>query len=140
MSYGFVGLFFFFWVGLNADLEGLFRDPALAILLYLAGTIGKLVGVFLMVPMKKITILEAWIIGIGLDARLTTEIIVAQLLFDAKLIDEHIFTALVSAASITAVTVPLVFALLMSRWGEHLRTPQAEELQLNKDANCPCDN
>ena len=113
---GFLGLLFFFWVGLNADLHGLFREPALAIFLYLAGTMGKLVGVFLMVPMKKITVREAWIIGIGLDARLTTEIIVAQLLFDAKLIDGHLFTALVSAASFTAVTVPLLFALLARHW------------------------
>ncbi len=124
LSYGFLGLFFFFWVGLNADLEGVFREPALAILLYLAGTLGKLAGVFLMVPMKKISVREAWTIGIGLDARLTTEIIVAQLLFDAKLIDGHLFTALVSAASFTAVTVPLLFALLMRRWGEQLRAPQ----------------
>lgn len=126
VSYGFLGLLFFFWVGLNADLEGLFREPTLAILLYLAGTVGKLVGVFLMVPMKKITVREAWTIGIGLDARLTTEIIVAQLLFDAKLIDGHLFTALVSAASFTAVTVPFVFALLMRRWGEQLRRPKDE--------------
>ena len=115
VSYGFLGLLFFFWVGLNADLEGLFREPTLAILLYLAGTVGKLVGVFLMVPMKKISVREAWTIGIGLDARLTTEIIVAQLLFDAKLIDGHLFTALVSAASFTAVTVPLLFARLALR-------------------------
>jgi Ca2+-transporting ATPase len=126
VSYGFLALLFFFWVGLNADLEGLFREPSLAILLYLAGTMGKLAGVFLMVPMKKITVREAWTIGIGLDARLTTEIIVAQLLLDAKLIDGHLYTALVSAASFTAVTVPLVFALLMRRWGEELRSPQRE--------------
>ena len=87
VSYGFIGLLFFFWVGLNADLEGLFREPTLAILLYLAGTLGKLVGVFLMVPMRKLTVREAWTVGIGLDARLTTEIIVARLLFDARLID-----------------------------------------------------
>lgn len=117
-------LFLFFFIGLQIDLQGLFREPALAILLYLAGTIGKLVGVFLMVPMGKITVREAWTIGIGLDARLTTEIIVAQLLFDAKLIDGHLFTALVSAAAFTAITVPLVFALLMRRWGEELRAPR----------------
>ncbi len=121
-SYGFLGLAFFFWVGLSADLEGMLREPALAILLYLAGTIGKLAGVFLMVPMGKISVREAWIIGIGLDARLTTEIIVAQLLFNAKLIDGHLFTALVSAASFTAVTVPLMFALLVRRWGEQMTT------------------
>ena len=121
ISYGFLGLFFFFWVGLNADPDVLFREPALAILLYLAGTIGKLAGVFLMVPMGKIAVREAWTIGIGLDARLTTEIIVAQLLFDAQLINGQLFTALVSAASFTAVTVPLLFALLVRRWGEQMR-------------------
>lgn len=121
VTYGFLGLPFFFWVGLNTDLEGLLKEPALAILLYLAGTIGKLVGVFLMVPMRKITVREAWTVGIGLDARLTTEIIVARLLFDAKLIDGHLFTALVSAASFTAISVPLVFALLVRRWGEQMR-------------------
>ena len=47
-----------------------------------------------MVPMKKLTVREAWIVGIGLDARLTTEIIVAQLLFNARLIDVRLFTAL----------------------------------------------
>jgi Ca2+-transporting ATPase len=135
VSYGFLGLLFFFWVGLNADLEGLFREPALAVLLYLAGTLGKLVGVFLMVPMRKITVREAWTVGIGLDARLTTEIIVAQLLFDAKLIDGHLFTALVSAASFTAISVPVVFALLVRRWGEQLRTPQGEPQPIDLPEN-----
>ncbi len=131
VSYGFIGLLFFFWVGLNADLGGLFKEPALAILLYLAGTIGKLVGVFLMVPMRKITVREAWLIGIGLDARLTTEIIVARLLLDAKLIDGHLFTALISAASFTAVTVPLLFAIMVRRWGDQMRRPLGE-LNQNK--------
>jgi len=124
VSYGFFGLIFFFWVGLSADLEGMMQAPVLVILLYLAGTIGKLVGVFLMVPMKKVTVREAWIVGIGLDARLTTEIIVAKLLLEAKLIDLHMFTALVGAASFTAITVPLLFSLLVHRWGDELRRPQ----------------
>lgn len=132
-SYGFLGLLFFFWVGLNTDLGGMLREPMLAILLYLAGTVGKLIGVFLMVPLKKITVHEAWIIGIGLDARLTTEIIVAQLLFSAGIIDGHLYTALISAASFTAITVPLVFALLVRQWGEQLRTSKknpAEETSI----------
>ncbi|MFQ5427652.1 MAG: cation:proton antiporter [Thermodesulfobacteriota bacterium] len=124
LSYGFFGLVFFFWVGLNADLVGIANAPALAILLYLAGTIGKLGGVFLMVPMKKITVREAWTIGVGLDARLTTEIIVAKLLLEAGLIDVQLFTALVGAASFTAVTVPLLFTLILRWWGEELRTPE----------------
>ena len=40
-----------------------------------------------MLPMKKINFKEALIIGIGLNARLATEIIVAQLLYGANIID-----------------------------------------------------
>ncbi len=128
VSYGFLGLVFFFWVGISADLAGVVQAPTLAILLYLAGTLGKLIGVFLMVPMGKLNVREAWTIGVGLDARLTTEIIVAQLLLGAQLIDAGLFTALVTAASFTALTVPVVFSLLLRRWGDQLRAlPTARE-------------
>lgn len=120
LSYGFFGVIFFFWVGFNADMEGFLQEPLLAIILYLAGTLGKLFGVLLMVPMKKIHFKEAMIIGVGLDARLTTEIIVAQLLFSASIIDLKLFTALVAASSFTAITVPLIFSLLIRFWGEEV--------------------
>jgi Ca2+-transporting ATPase len=124
ISYGFLGLIFFLWVGLSVDLEGVLRNPTLAILLYLAGTLGKLLGVFMMVPMKRLTVREAWVVGIGLDARLTTEIIVAKLLLDAKLINVELFTALVAAASFTALTVPLAFTLLVRQWADQIRVPR----------------
>jgi Ca2+-transporting ATPase len=105
-------------VGFNADMEGFLREPLLAIVLYMAGTFGKLFGVLLMVPMKKMDIKEAVIVGVGLDARLTTEIIVAQLLYSAAIIDLKLFTALVAASSFTAITVPLLFSLLIRFWGK----------------------
>jgi Ca2+-transporting ATPase len=117
LSYGFFGVLFFFWVGFNADMEGFLQEPLLAIVLYLAGTLGKLFGVLLMVPMKKMALREAVIVGVGLDARLTTEIIVAQLLYSAAIIDQKLFTALVAASSFTAITVPLLFSLLIRFWG-----------------------
>ncbi len=120
LSYGFFGVIFFFWVGFNADMEGFLQEPMLAIILYLAGTLGKLFGVLLMVPMKKMRLKEAIIVGVGLDARLTTEIIVAQLLFSAEIIDLKLFTALVAASSFTAITVPLIFSLLIRFWGEEV--------------------
>ena len=120
LSYGFFGVLFFFWVGFNADMEGFLQEPLLAIVLYLAGTFGKLFGVLLMVPMKKLRLKEAIIIGVGLDARLTTEIIVAQLLFSASIIDLKLFTALVAASSFTAITVPLLFSVLIRFWGKEV--------------------
>jgi Ca2+-transporting ATPase len=120
LSYGFFGVIFFFWVGFNADMEGFLEEPLLAIVLYMAGTFGKLVGVLIMVPMKRMRLKEAVIVGIGLDARLTTEIIVAQLLFSAALIDKHLFTALVAASSFTTITVPLLFSLLIRFFGKEV--------------------
>ena len=43
-----------------------------------------------------------------------------------RLIDVRLFTALVAAASFTAIIVPLGFALLIRRWGEQLTTPQSD--------------
>ena len=120
LSYGFFGVLFFFWVGFNADMEGFLQEPLLAIILFLAGTIGKFFGVFLMVPMKRITFKEAVIIGTGLNARLTTEIIVAQLLFSAAIIDQKLFTALVAASAFSTIIVPLLFSLLIRFWSEEV--------------------
>lgn len=128
VSYGFLGLMFFFWVGLNADLEGMVREPTLAILLFLAAFVGKLIGVFMMVPMKKLTAREASVIGVGLNARLTTEIIVAQLLLTANLINIHLFTALVAASSVSTIVVPLLFAFMIRQWGASLREPLEKRL------------
>lgn len=120
ITYGFFGLLFFFWVGLSVNLEGLLTSPTLAILLFLAAFVGKLIGVAVMVPLGKVSWREAWTIGIGINARLTTEIIVAKLLLDAKLIDTDLFTALVAASSLSTVLVPILFTLLVRKWREQL--------------------
>ncbi len=116
VSYGFFGIIFFLWVGMSVDLQGMIRSPELAILIFLAAFTGKLIGIFLMVPMKKLTVKEAWTVGIGLNARLTTEIIVAKLLLDSQLIDIDLFTALVAASSVSTIIVPLTFSILALRW------------------------
>jgi Ca2+-transporting ATPase len=129
LSYGFFGILFFFWIGFNIDLAGFLKEPLLAIVLYLAGTLGKLFGVLLMVPMKKMTLKEALVTGVGLDARLTTEIIVAQLLFTSGIIDSHLFTALVTAASFTALTVPLLFTFLIHLYGKEITEEEKSHLK-----------
>ncbi|WJW76361.1 cation:proton antiporter [Thiohalobacter sp. IOR34] len=121
VTYGFFGLIFFFWVGLSLDLGGLLREPELALLLFAATFVGKPLGTFLLVPMGRLSSREAWVVGIGINAQLTTEIIVAKLLLDARLIDEHLFTALVSASSLSTLLVPLIFTGLIRRWGHDLK-------------------
>lgn len=116
ISYGFFGIIFFLWIGMSVDLNGMLKAPELAVILFLAAFLGKLIGIFFMVPMKKLTVKEAWIVGIGLNARLTTEIIVAKLLLDANLINIQLFTALVTASSVSTIIVPIAFTALVVKW------------------------
>lgn len=127
ISYGFFGVIFFLWIGMSVDLSGMLKAPELAILLFLAAFIGKIIGIFLMVPMGQLNTKQAWTIGIGLNARLTTEIIVAKLLLDAHLIDLQLFTALVAASSLSTIVVPLLFSLMVSLWKEQLMIPSAKK-------------
>ena len=126
VSYGFFGIIFFLWIGMSVDLGAIAKVPELTILLFLAAFVGKIIGIFLMVPLGQLTSREAWTISIGLNARLTTEIIVAKLLFDAGLIDAQLFTALVAASSLSTVIVPLLFSLMVSRWKGMLLSPASE--------------
>ncbi len=134
VSYGFFGVIFFLWVGMSVDLEGMVKAPELALLLFLAAFVGKLLGIFLMVPMKRLSIKEAWVVGIGLNARLTTEIIVAKLLLDAHLIDIKLFTALVAASSVSTIIVPLTFSVLVSKWRSELMQGAIEKVTAPKRA------
>ena len=125
VSYGLFGPIFFLWIGLNIDLAGLVEVPALALALFSAAFVGKLAGSWLMVPLHLMDEVEAWAVGIGVNARLTTEIIVAQLLLTAGLIDERLFTALVAASSLSTLLVPPLLALMLRRWSDEIRSRAA---------------
>jgi len=120
IAYGFLGPIFFFWVGYTTDLITIFRFPLLTLALFLAAFLGKMLGVYLLTFNQTLTKKEAIAIGIGLNARLTTELIVAQLLFAAHLIDEVLFTALVAASAFSTISVPLLISFILDKWREEL--------------------
>ena len=121
IAYGFLGPIFFFWVGYTTDLTTIFCFPLLTLALFLAAFLGKMLGVYLLTFNQTLTKKEAIAIGIGLNARLTTELIVAQLLFAAHLIDEVLFTALVAASAFSTLSVPLLTSFILDKWKEELR-------------------
>jgi hypothetical protein len=56
--------------------------------------------------------------GLVFSDLLTTEIIVVQLLFHAKIIDVHLYTALLASSSVSSILVPLIFTFLARKWGD----------------------
>ncbi len=121
IAYGFLGPIFFFYVGYTTDLVTLFKFPLLTLALFLAAFLGKIFGVYLLTFNQTLTKKEALAVGIGLNARLTTELIVAQLLLAAHLIDEVLYTALVAASAFSTISVPLLVSVILDKWREDLK-------------------
>jgi Kef-type K+ transport system membrane component KefB len=93
---------FFVSLGLKVDFIKYFDVQLVAIVLFLA--IGcKLLGAFLGAYMGGLSRRESLAVGFGLNARGAMEIILGTLAFDAKLIDEKMFVALVVMALITSL-------------------------------------
>lgn len=122
-------MFLLFFIGLQIDpgeMRGLGGD-----IIWL--TILNTVFPFLLGVIVMLTLGYSWILAfiIGLTRMPTAEAVIVPILDEFKLIrtrvgsfiiDVGLFTALVAAASFTAVTVPFAFALLVRKWGEELRT------------------
>lgn len=121
LTYGFLGPTFFFSVGLHADLLAIGEVPGLALALFSASMLGKLGGAGLMVALGHLPPKEGFAVGVGLVAQLTTEIVVAQLLLDAGLVDPDLYTAIVAASTLTTLAVPLALSMLLRRWSDVLR-------------------
>ncbi|RME93775.1 MAG: cation:proton antiporter [Candidatus Hydrogenedentota bacterium] len=130
LNYGFLGLIFFLWIGFSIDLKGVWEDPILTLVLFFAGALGKVGGMFVLVWLKKMDWKEAIVTGVGLNARLTTEIIVAQLLFEFKIIDIKLFTALVAASSLTTLLVPMLLTWFIRLWKDEF-SPISEQGEVN---------
>jgi Ca2+-transporting ATPase len=123
MGYGFFGAIFFLRVGMAIDIFAVLLAPGLALAIFAAGAAGKLGGVLLLRWAGRVTTFECWVLGIGLDARLTTETIVAQLLYRAKLIPLELFSAIVAAAALSTIAVPIALSVVLRGRGETLLDP-----------------
>jgi Kef-type K+ transport system membrane component KefB/nucleotide-binding universal stress UspA family protein len=113
---------FFALAGLTADLRSLAGQG-----LYLTGglilvaSFGKFLGAFLGGRIGGLTYAESFAVGCGMNARGSTEIIVASIGLSMGALDQRFFTAIVAMAVVTTFAMPP-----MLRWALH-RLPMTEE-------------
>jgi Kef-type K+ transport system membrane component KefB/nucleotide-binding universal stress UspA family protein len=104
---------FFGLSGLNADLT-ILRTPALAALgagLIVIASIGKFVGAFIGGTIGGLSRAESLALGCGMNARGSTEVIVASLGLSTGLLTQDLFTLIVTMAIVTTMAMPT-----MLRW------------------------
>lgn len=126
---------FFGLTGLHTDLRVLL-DPttaALAFGLIAIASLGKFGGAFLGAKLNGMTRAEALALGFGMNARGSTEVIVASIGLGVGVIDQRLFSVIVTMAIVTTLIMPPTLRWALARLPmkpeeeERLKREQFEE-------------
>jgi Kef-type K+ transport system membrane component KefB/nucleotide-binding universal stress UspA family protein len=108
---------FFGLAGLNSDLRVL-EDPSLLLLslgLIAIASIGKFSGAFLGGALSGLTSRESLALGWGMNARGSTEVIVASLGLSMGALSQSLFTMIVAMAVVTTMAMPPMLRWALAR-------------------------
>jgi Kef-type K+ transport system membrane component KefB/nucleotide-binding universal stress UspA family protein len=128
------GLFmpvFFGLAGLSADLTVL-KDPELALLtlgLIAIASIGKASGAFAGGYFGGLTLRESTALAMGMNARGSTEVIVASIGLSMGMLSQNLFTMIVAMAVITTTAMPPTLRWALAR----LPMRREEKLRLERE-------
>src|SRR5215472_10335369 len=115
-----IGLFmpvFFTLVGLTIDVAALAQARFLWLTLGLIAlaSVGKFLGAFLGGRFGGLTRAESFAVGCGMNARGSTEVIVASIGLQVGALDRHLFTAIVAMAVVTTMAMPTMLRFAFGR-------------------------
>ncbi len=122
---------FFGLTGLKTDIGVLFERDALLLTLGLivVASIGKFGGAFVGARLSGLTRAEALALGSGMNARGSTEVIIATIGLSVGVLNEQLFSAIVAMALVTTMAMPS-----MLRWAlRRLPLREEEETRLLKE-------
>ena len=108
---------FFGMAGLSADLTVL-TDPTLALLtlaLVVVASIGKFGGAFIGGRIAGMSLKEATAVGCAMNARGSTEVIVASIGLSMNILSHNLFTMIVTMAVITTLAMPPMLRWALGR-------------------------
>ncbi|WP_246707327.1 cation:proton antiporter [Mesorhizobium sp. NZP2077] len=108
---------FFGMAGLSADLTVL-TDPTLALLtlaLVAIASVGKFGGAFLGGRLAGMSLKEATAVGSAMNARGSTEVIVASIGLSMNILSHNLFTMIVTMAVITTLAMPPMLRWALGR-------------------------
>jgi Kef-type K+ transport system membrane component KefB/nucleotide-binding universal stress UspA family protein len=108
---------FFGLAGLSTDLRVL-ADPSMALLslgLIAIASIGKFSGAFLGAALGGLTWREAFALGCGMNARGSTEVIVASIGLSMGALSQNLFTMIVAMAVVTTMAMPPMLRWALAR-------------------------
>ena len=123
---------FFGLTGLHTDLRVLL-DPTTALLalgLIAIASIGKFGGAFLGAMLNRMSRAEALALGFGMNARGSTEVIVATIGLNIGVLDQRLFALIVTMALVTTLMMPPTLRWALAR----LPVSKEEQERLEREA------
>jgi nucleotide-binding universal stress UspA family protein len=122
---------FFALAGLHADLS-ILKYPQLAILtvgLIAIASVGKFTGAFLGGALARLSGRESLALACGMNARGSTEVIVASIGLSMGVISQDLFTMIVTMAVVTTLAMPPTLRWALSRLPLH----EEEQTRLDRE-------
>jgi len=128
LTRGVLGPLFFISIGLQVDLSAVTAVPVFLLLLIAIAFLGKLLGAGIPALIAGLQRQEAAIIGIGMSARGTVELILLSIALESGIFSQagqkdpivtHLFSSLVIVGVITTLLVPMIMRRLQTRINQH---------------------
>ena len=116
ISFGFLIPIFFVTVGLNFDINVLSSNLFLVFVLILVDIFGTLIGTIMGVLFSKGTVSEGLVVGFGVLPKGDTELVIATLALGAGMINQAIFTAIITVALFSTFFAPILFKMLPKKY------------------------
>jgi Kef-type K+ transport system membrane component KefB/nucleotide-binding universal stress UspA family protein len=122
---------FFGLAGLTTDLTVLARTDLLLLIIGLVAiaSLGKFGGALLGARLGGMTSAEALAIGCGMNARGSTEVIIASIGLSMGVLNKDLFTAIVAMAVLTTMSAPPLLRRALAR----VRMTEAEAARLERE-------
>jgi Kef-type K+ transport system membrane component KefB/nucleotide-binding universal stress UspA family protein len=123
---------FFGMSGLSADLT-ILKDPTLALLtggLVLIASVGKFSGAFLGSVIGRLKWREGIALGCAMNARGSTEVIVASIGLSMGALSQNVYTMIVTMAVLTTMAMPPMLRAALT----NLPISKEEETRINREA------
>ncbi|MCK4492234.1 MAG: cation:proton antiporter, partial [Candidatus Altiarchaeales archaeon] len=116
ITFGLIVPFFFISIGLHFDVQAIFLDPILLLLILIVATAGKILGSMILTFLSRFNLRQATLIGWGMNSRGTTELIIVEIARSSGLIPIEVFSAVVIMAILTTLAFPIVLKHEIQRY------------------------
>lgn len=115
LCYGLFAPFFFLKIGLDSDLVQILSSWKLVSIIFFSSITVKILRSIILTK-NILNIREAILLGIGMSVRFSTGLVILTMIYNAKLINEELFSIIIGANMLSIFIVPVLFTYLTKRW------------------------